>query len=127
MMNLSPQPNVKVITGLSDFMKVNSNLKKPKVSPARNGSTNNVSGKDNSAVRTNSPNKGSVSPKNNNGGMRRGDSRDASHGRTVAPTTMQPFSNENSQGGGMNSLLKSPIKNNLHQVPVKMHGGSMGS
>ena len=34
---------------------------------------------------------------------------------------MQPFSNENAQGG-MNSLLKSPIKNNLQQVPVRLNG-----
>ena len=46
----------------------------------------------------------------------RASSREASVGKGGAPSrSMQPYnSNENNVAGGMNSLLKSPIKNNLH-------------
>lgn len=130
MANASPQISGKVITGLQDVIEKRSNSskqqQKPKViSPPKNGSNQNVTAAQtqnqaSSLVRNNSPGKGNSSPKNL-ANQKRAPSRDASQGRTVAPRSIQPFTNENSQGG-MSSLLKSPIKNSMQQVPIRLAG-----
>ena len=55
-----------------------------------------------------------VSPKTSQNPPRQGSGRGDSKGR------MQPFvAGENDASAGMNSLLKSPIKNNLQHVPIR--------
>lgn len=69
--------------------------------------------------------KGKSSPKN--GGNQRSASREYSlnkNGVGVRGIPIVPF-DENSAMDGMNSLLKSPIKKNLHQVPMRQ--GQTGS
>lgn len=64
-----------------------------------------------------------MSPKQSQNPPRQGSSRGDSKG---ALRSMQPYvGGENDASAGMNSLLKSPIKNNLQHVPIR--NGQNGS
>ena len=129
----------KVITGMNDITSdKRSNSKRgakqispgklpagagnPTVSKLSNGGSNHNVGRSNSpakdgtdsakANRNNSPKASPVLGPNG---------RPASN--SAARNGPQPYSSENYQSGGaMNSLLKSPIKNNLQQVPIRPGG-----
>ena len=64
------------------------------------------------------------SPKN--GQQQRSASREVTSGKNVGGRGIPiPFNPNESGQDGMNSLLKSPIKKNLHQVPIRQ--GQTGS
>lgn len=117
----APIVPAKVITGLSDVVDKRSNSGKQRqkvVSPPKQGSssmvTNQYKDSSQSGLRSNSPGKIIDSSKQMRSSPNRAASREGSAHKPTAGMPMQPYKlDNNSVTGGMNSLLKSPIKNNL--------------
>lgn len=118
----SPDPNIRVIKGLSDIIE-------PKRSKpaAANTVIKDATQSSQSVHRSNSPHKmapkgsmdvakGPLSPHASS--VNRG--QQPADKRSFANRSMQPFAiNSNENASGLNTLLKSPMKNTLLPVPIK--------
>jgi hypothetical protein len=133
MMGSVEQLAPRVITGLVDIIDKRSNPRK--TSPAKGSAMPTVNGLNSSTHnvgRSKSPPKvstidGSSKLRNSPVVNPRSASRDGNSSKNVngARAVPMPFTGEDTTQDRMNSLLKSPIKNNLQMVPVR--NGKTGS